>query len=167
MATWNYRFLGFFKYIYIYKNPILNSKTNLQVLEHFHWKHSGLEFSFAGGKNEQLWWRGTKVAEKDGGLPFSCLRWMFLQCLHAPGRTLPVCSFNPYAYKRNVDHVNSQLSQPLKCLRTRVTNAWRCPLVRGHRPLLRNNYCILTSLLTWNSRAALILITYDIIVLIK
>jgi len=22
-----------------------------------------------------------------------------------------------YAYKRNVDHVNSQLSQPLKCLR--------------------------------------------------
>lgn len=72
-----------------------------------------------------------------------------------------------YAYKRNVDNVNSQLSQPLKCLRICVTNALRWPLVNGHPTLLRYNYCILTSLLTWNSRAVIILITCDIIVLIK
>lgn len=42
-------------YIYIYKNPILNSKTNLQVLEHFPLEMLGLEFSFFGGKNEKLW----------------------------------------------------------------------------------------------------------------
>lgn len=32
-------------------------------------------------------------------------------------------------YKRNVDHVNSQLLQPLKCLRSFVTNTQRQPML--------------------------------------
>lgn len=150
----------------MYKNPILNSKTNLQVLEHFHWKHSGLEFSFAGGKNEKSWnqssWEGWRFAIFMFWDECFCSVYMHLAQLFPCARS--ICMLT----KRNVDHVNSQLSQPLKCLRACVTNARRClSLVSGQPPLLRNNYCILTSLLTWNSRAALILITYDIIVLIK